>query len=85
MGILPLRLPSEWRPETLKLAPGDELEVHADLRTLTPRATIRIVLKRASGTVESCDAAALLETKLDVALIQVGGVIPMILRRALAA
>jgi aconitate hydratase len=85
MGILPLRLPPEWRPETLKLAPGDEVEVHADLRTLTPRATIRVVLKRASGTLESCDAAALLETVLDVAIIRAGGVIPMILRRALAA
>ncbi|MCW2241412.1 aconitate hydratase AcnA [Azospirillum canadense] len=85
MGILPLRLPSAWRPDTLKIAPGDRVEVHADPMALEPRASVRVVLRRASGAVEQCEATALLETALDVALIQAGGVIPMILRRALAA
>jgi aconitate hydratase len=85
MGILPLRLPPAWRPDALKLVPGDEVEVHSDPQGLAPRTPIRVVLRRASGAIESCEATALLETALDVALIQAGGVIPMILRRALAA
>jgi aconitate hydratase len=85
MGILPLRIPSAWRPDALKLVPGDEVEVHAEPQALVPRASIRVVLRRASGTVESCEATALLETELDIALIRAGGVIPMILQRALAA
>ncbi|PWC33368.1 aconitate hydratase AcnA [Azospirillum sp. TSO35-2] len=85
MGILPLRLPPDWRPEVLKIAPGDRLEVHADPATLVPRASIRVALRRTSGATEECEATALLETELDVALIQAGGVIPMILRRALMA
>jgi aconitate hydratase len=85
MGILPLRLPHAWHPDALKLVPGDEVEVHADPQALVPRAPIRVVLRRGSGATESCEATALLETTLDVALIQAGGVIPMILRRTLAA
>jgi aconitate hydratase len=78
-------MPSAWRPDALKLVPGDEVEVHAEPQALVPRASIRVVLRRASGTVESCEATALLETELDIALIRAGGVIPMILQRALAA
>jgi aconitate hydratase len=85
MGILPLRLPSTWRPDTLGIVPGDRVVIHADPSVLVPRASIRIVLQRASGESKTCEATALLETALDVALIQAGGVIPMILRRALAA
>jgi aconitate hydratase len=85
MGILPLRLPSTWRPDALRITPGDRVEVHADPLALVPRASIQVVLRRASGETEECEAKALLETALDVALIQAGGVIPMILRRALAS
>ena len=84
MGILPLRLPPSWRSDALGLVPGDLVEIQADPATLVPRASIRVALHRASGESETCEATALLETALDVALIQAGGVIPMILRRALA-
>ncbi|MDQ2104976.1 aconitase family protein, partial [Azospirillum isscasi] len=85
MGILPLRLPPSWSPETLGLTPGDRVEIHADASALVPRASVRVTVHRKSGGSETGEATALLETALDVALIRAGGVIPMILRRALAA
>ena len=44
---------------------------------------VTLRLHRATGATETGQAVALLETALDVALIQGGGIIPEILRRAL--
>lgn len=85
MGILPLSLPSDWRPERLSLQPGDEFDIHVDLAALVPRALVRVVLRRTTGGMQDIFARAELETRSDVALIRAGGVFPLILRRALAA
>jgi aconitate hydratase len=84
MGILPLQLPAEWRPETLGLLSGDTLEIPWNLAALAPRAAIDITLRRAaSGDTFIGRATALVETTREVALLRAGGIIPMILARAL--
>ncbi|TDH59933.1 aconitate hydratase AcnA [Dankookia rubra] len=86
MGVLPLRLPEGWRFDMLGLAPDDAIEIAWDLPALVPRAAIPLTLRRGvTGEVLSGTATALIETAREVALIQAGGMIPMILRRALAA
>jgi aconitate hydratase len=86
MGVLPLKLPDGWRPQDLKLAPGDTLEIRLRLAALTPRSAVTVSLRRAaSGEVLTATATALLDTAREVALVQAGGIIPTILRQALAA
>jgi aconitate hydratase len=85
MGVVPLRLPEGWRPEALALRPGDVLDVALDRAALAPRATVAITIRRADGTALTGTATALLETAREVALVQGGGMIPTILRRALGA
>jgi aconitate hydratase len=85
MGVLPLRLPQGWRAGEMRITPRDTVEVDLNLRTLSPRCDVRLVLRRAEGgeAVEGI-ATALLDTDRDVDLLRAGGMIPMILRRALA-
>ena len=86
MGVLPLRLPEGWRFDTLGLRPGDTVELDWEMEALAPRAAVPVTLRRAAtGETLTGTATALVETSREVALIQAGGMIPMILRRALAA
>lgn len=85
MGVLPLRLPEGWRFDTVGLATGDTIEIDWNLDALTPRAAVPVTIRRADGSAQSGAATALLETAREVALVQGGGMIPTILRKALAA
>ncbi len=84
MGVLPLRLPAGWRPQGLDLRPGDVIALDLDLASLTPRAAVPVTLRRAAGGTLSGSAIAEVETAREVGLVQGGGMIPAILRRALA-
>ena len=48
------------------------------------RAPVRLLLRRAGGETIPAEATALLETAREVRLVQSGGMIPLILRQALA-
>jgi aconitate hydratase len=85
MGVVPLRLPEGWRPQSLELRPGDVIEVALDLGALAPRAAVPVTIRRADGASLRGTATALLETTREVALVRGGGMIPTILRTALAA
>jgi aconitate hydratase len=85
MGVVPLRLPDGWQPATLGLVPGDTVEVALDLDTLAPRAAVPVTIRRTDGRTRSGLATALLETAREVALVRGGGMIPTILRKAIAA
>jgi aconitate hydratase len=85
MGVLPLRMPPEWSPDALALRPGDTLAIGWDLAALSPRGDVAVTLRRATGALTHGQATALLDTAREVALIRAGGIIPMILARALAA
>jgi aconitate hydratase len=84
MGVVPLALPEGWRPETLGLVPGDVIEVALDLAALAPRAAVPVTVRRVDGVTTGGTATALLETAREVALVRGGGMIPTILRKALA-
>ncbi len=79
MGILPLRLPDGATPATLQLQPGDRIEIDAEAAALTPRAAIPVRILRADGRTEPLIATAAVETRLEIRLLQMGGVIPAIL------
>ncbi|MBO9535236.1 aconitate hydratase AcnA [Herbaspirillum sp.] len=85
MGILPLRLPQGMTPAALNIRPGDRIEIDADADKLQPRCDIAVRLVRNDGTVESIIARAAVETQLETELLRRGGVIPFILRNAIAA
>lgn len=85
MGILPLMLPEDWHPSQLDIVPGDTVEIGLDRVALAPHAAVPIVLRRArSGAARAGIATALLQTVQEAALIRAGGMVPMILKRALA-
>ena len=86
MGILPIRLPAEWHPTraaTSSQATGSRSTRAPD--RLAPRAPVAVTIHRASGKTETFDAVAAVETTLEVAILQTGGVLPLILNRALAS
>jgi aconitate hydratase len=85
MGILPLRLPAGVGPQTLRLVPGDRIEIDADADALFPRAPITVRVVRHTGEVETLLASAAVETQLEVDLLRAGGVMPAILARTLQA
>jgi aconitate hydratase len=84
MGILPLRLPPGVTPATLRIRPGDTIEIDAPPHALTPRGRVPVRIVRADGQRESFDALAAVETQLEAQLLREGGVIPSILRKTLS-
>ncbi len=86
MGVLPLQMPAGWRPETLAPRPGDTIGLVRDPVRLHPCCTVRVAVRRASGEAGPVgEAVALLDTEREVDLIRAGGIIPLILARALSA
>ena len=85
MGVLPLQLPAGWRPQDLALRPGDVIEIGWDGGSLAPRCAIPVTILRATGEAMAGSAMAMLDTMREVRLVQAGGIIPLILKRAQAA
>jgi aconitate hydratase len=84
MGILPLRVPPECAPERLRIAPGDRIEIDAPAVAIEPRTRIAVRVLRSDGGVETYEAIAAVETRLEVDLLRQGGVIPYILQKTIA-
>lgn len=84
MGILPLRLPAGVNPATLQIAPGDRIEIDAPAAALQPRCPVEVRVVRTHGDVLAFAATAAVETQLETALLQHGGVIPYILHKTIA-
>ena len=82
MGIVPLRLPAEWTAERLTLAPGDIIQLDAPLAQIKPRGRIRVCIERKSGNI-AFDAALAVETTSEVEVLAAGGILPLILARAM--
>jgi aconitate hydratase len=83
MGILPLCLPKDRHPTLLNLAVGDRIEIDAPPDTLVPRHSVPVAIHRAGGAVERFTAMADVETKMEVAVLARGGIIPLILQTLL--
>ncbi len=85
MGILPLRLPANRRPNDLHLRPGDRIVIDAEPATISPRCPVPVTIRRAAGVSEAFIATAAIETRLEVEILCGGGIIPLILRRVINA
>ena len=85
MGILPLRLPDNVSPETLKLSVNDRIIVDMDLAKISPRSSIEVKIRRGSGISESITATAAIETSLEIETLKQGGLMPLILNRVVTA
>ena len=83
MGVLPLRLPDGWCPETMVIRPGDMLEIEWLPETWAPRVEVRTTLRRAGGAKDYGAAIALIETKAEADLLRAGGMIANILARSM--
>jgi aconitate hydratase len=83
MGILPLRLRAEQHPSNLRLRAGDRIEIDADPENLSPRAPIAVAIHRTAGHIEPLVATAAVETELEADILRMGGIIPLVLRRAI--
>jgi aconitate hydratase len=82
MGVLPLRLPTDYHPSLLKLGVEDRIEIDAPSAMLTPRADVAVAVHRGDGSVDRFTARAEIETALELAVLRAGGIIPLILRDA---
>ncbi|MGO4723673.1 MULTISPECIES: aconitate hydratase AcnA [unclassified Inquilinus] len=82
MGVLPLRLPEGCRPADLAITPQDWIEVDAPPEALRPRGTAQVRIRRPHGQVDAFEAAVAVETQLEVAVLQAGGIMPLIIARA---
>jgi aconitate hydratase len=85
MGVLPLRLPAECSPAALALAPGDMIEIDAPADRLVPRGEVAVTIHRLDGRATRIVTVAAVETGLEIETLKAGGILPLILRKALAA
>ncbi|WP_066472714.1 aconitate hydratase AcnA [Bosea sp. WAO] len=85
MGILPLQFPAGAGPGSLELAPGDTIEIEAGPEWIAPRSIVTARIHRFGGAVEPLSLQAAVETALECETLRAGGIISLILGRALAA
>src|SRR5690606_8186278 len=82
MGVVPIRLPHSLSEGSLRLMPGDTVELDLDPETLAPRCAVQVLLRRVDGRTETIAATAAVETMLERDFLRIGGVMPMILDRS---
>jgi len=80
MGILPLRLPRDRRPQMLGLRADDRLEIDAPVAALKPRAPINVRIYRDGAEIDRFVTIAATETKLECEILRSGGLLPRILQ-----
>ncbi|HEV7138147.1 MAG TPA: aconitate hydratase AcnA [Steroidobacteraceae bacterium] len=83
MGVLPLKLSADQSPVRLALKPGDLIEIDARIASIGPRGIVPVHVRRENGGVTGFEAVAAIETSGEVEILAAGGIIPMILARAL--
>jgi aconitate hydratase len=95
MGILPLRLPDDRRPMDLGfdlsfdlsfdlgLAPDDRVEIDACPETIKPGAEVIVRVLRGDTEFDRFVATAAIQTNLECEILRSGGLLPLILGRAL--
>jgi aconitate hydratase len=85
MGILPLRLPPDRRPQDLALKPDDRLEIDARAEAIAPRVEVTVRLLRDGAEIDRFVATMVVETNLECDTLRAGGLLPLILRQALGS
>jgi aconitate hydratase len=85
MGVLPLLLPPDQTPQTLALTVDDRIAIDVPAQTLASRCFVPVKLIRADGTTTSFVCQAAVETEQEVAALKAGGIMPLILQRAMSS
>ncbi len=80
MGILPLRLPLNRRPQSLNLLPSDTIEIDASIEAIRPRGDVSVRIRRGEIETNSFQAIAAIETSLECEILRVGRLLPLILK-----
>jgi aconitate hydratase len=83
MGILPVRLPCNRRPQDMALLATDEIEIEALEGAIRPRGIVPVVIRRGDAVIDRFEATAAIETRLECDVLRSGGLLPLILRRML--
>ncbi|MBR0757740.1 aconitate hydratase AcnA [Bradyrhizobium jicamae] len=84
MGVLPLRLPADRRPQGLGLRPTDEIEIDAPADAIRPRGSVTVRIHRDGIEINRFEATAAIETSLECDILRAGGLLPLILRGKLS-
>lgn len=79
MGIVPLRLPASHHPSQLGLTVHDRITINGDISKIEPRSVFSVAIERANGGRQVFDVQAAVETRMEVQLLQAGGMLPFIL------
>ena len=79
MGILPIRLPTAFGPDTLQLRSGDTVTIDADSASLLPRGQMIITINKIFGAKFDFAATLAVETSVEIQTLRAGGIIPLIL------
>ena len=78
MGILPLRVPAQFRRD---LKPGDKFMVQANVEDLSPRCEIAVSIRRRDGGTAEFNATAAIETVAEIEILRHGGILPLIMSK----
>jgi len=84
MGILPVQITDDFDPQSAGLSALDTLEIDASLARIGVQKEVPVRLYRPNGSVQSIVCRAAVETRHEVELLRVGGVLSGILTSCLS-
>ncbi|MFW5636142.1 MAG: aconitase family protein, partial [Thermodesulfobacteriota bacterium] len=80
MGVLPLQFKDGEGWESLGLK-GDEVFTVTGVKDMSPRKTVKVTARKTDGAEVEFEAVARLNTDIDVAYFEHGGILPYVLRK----
>ena len=84
MGVLPLQFIDGASWQSLKIGPDDRFDILGATDALTPRQHFTLRIHRAAGGTDEVSLLSRIDTEVEVAYYQHGGILPYVLREILA-
>ena len=84
MGVLPLQFIDGASWQSLKIGPDDRFDILGATDALTPRQHFTLRIHRAAGGTDELTLLSRIDTEVEVAYYQHGGILPYVLREILA-
>jgi aconitate hydratase len=85
MGVLPCQFADGTSAESLGLDGSETFDVTGLAKGLSPRMTATLVVHRKDGRSEEVPVTVRIDTPIEVAYYQAGGILPYVLRQLLVA